>query len=759
MPDYDFLNLSPAEFEELSRDLLQKEFGVRIESFTQGRDGGIDLRFQHETTGAFIVQCKRYKDYSDLKSNLKKEAEKVAKLKFDRYVLTTSVGLTPPNKDEIIGIFNGLIKDPSDILGNDELNGLLGKYPDIEKQHYKLWLSSTAILEKLLHLDIYGRSEFEAEEIRRNIRLYVQNESHSIALKLLKDNNYTIISGIPGIGKTTLAKIICYQYISKDYELVAISMDITEAEKVYKKGEKQLFYYDDFLGRNFLASGLDKNEDVRLIKFIERVHRSKNKKLILTTREYILNQARMKHDALESKVIDISQCIIDLSKYSKLERAKILCNHLFFSQIPSGFINRLLHKKRYMQIISHPNYNPRIIEFMTQEHFVKGINEDDYYDFFIINLNNPSNIWKHSFENQISALSRYTLYGLMISGGNVSIDILERTFVNLVEQENEKYSFATERDSFKKTLKELESTFIEISNQRGELIVQFQNPSIQDFIVAYVNENNEIIDLFLDSASFFNQLVTVFAPYGAEDIKNKIALSEELTKKLVESIKAGFSLPSYKLSIYAFSGHKGSSFEKRNLNTIEKIISIKKLVDINQRPSLKKLLVDEFNKFVSNPTMLYNAYEFIDLLTDFAHEENLLKEDAIHVYIQNMRDIEDIEHLEWLEDYFPDEYRKMAEELDIDSYIESAVDSDISSTDEPDEDIVSEKISQIETIEGKYGINLSYYKSNIEGKFEELSGEGYIGEDPNQEYYRSDRRAEERLIDNLFDSLSDRANE
>ena len=45
MNNYDFLILSPSEFERLTRDLLQKHLGCHVESFTQGRDGGVDLRY------------------------------------------------------------------------------------------------------------------------------------------------------------------------------------------------------------------------------------------------------------------------------------------------------------------------------------------------------------------------------------------------------------------------------------------------------------------------------------------------------------------------------------------------------------------------------------------------------------------------------------------------------------------------------------------------------------------------------------------
>ena len=253
MPDYDFLNLSTFDFEKLTRDVLQEHYDICFESFTTGRDKGIDLRCSKNSKNDLIVQCKRYNNYTSLKSNLKKEYQKAKTLNPQKYILSTSVGLTPLNKDEIIEIFNGYIKSPSDIFGKDDLNNLLGQYPEIEKKHFKLWFSSTNILQKLLHNDIISRSEFEEDKIRKEINIYVQNDSFYDAINILDDHNYVLISGIPGIGKTILARILIYNYLLKDFELIVISSDINEAESLYERGKKQLFYYDDFLGRNFLG--------------------------------------------------------------------------------------------------------------------------------------------------------------------------------------------------------------------------------------------------------------------------------------------------------------------------------------------------------------------------------------------------------------------------------------------------------------------------------------------------------------------------
>ena len=249
MTDYDFTILQPNEFENLTRDLLQQKEGVFIESFTIGRDGGVDLRFASpKGKEKVIVQAKRYKNYAKLKSVLSGEAKKVALLKPERYILSTTVGLTPANKTEIQLLFKPYIKATEDILGRDDLNNLLGQYPAVEKQYYKLWLASTTVLESILNKKIENWSALELEETRRDVSLYVMNDSFDRASRILRDNRYVIISGIPGIGKTTLARMLMYNILSNGYEEFVKINSMDDAAQKLTQGKKQVFFYDDFLG-------------------------------------------------------------------------------------------------------------------------------------------------------------------------------------------------------------------------------------------------------------------------------------------------------------------------------------------------------------------------------------------------------------------------------------------------------------------------------------------------------------------------------
>src|ERR1700734_4406985 len=96
---YRFSNLSPADFEDLVRDLVGNELGVRFESFGPGPDGGIDGRHA-KAKKSVILQAKHYagSPFSALSATMRAERASINRLKPSRYILATSRSLTPGNK-------------------------------------------------------------------------------------------------------------------------------------------------------------------------------------------------------------------------------------------------------------------------------------------------------------------------------------------------------------------------------------------------------------------------------------------------------------------------------------------------------------------------------------------------------------------------------------------------------------------------------------------------------------------------------------
>lgn len=148
---YDFATLSADDFEDLSRDLVGAELGIRFEAFTAGTDGGID-GLHASADGSIILQAKHFyrSGFSKLKSKMKEERRSIDGLKPKRYVLSTSVALTPANKRALAEIIGPSLLSTGDIFGADDLNALLRGQPEIVKAHQKLWGQSTPVLEEVL---------------------------------------------------------------------------------------------------------------------------------------------------------------------------------------------------------------------------------------------------------------------------------------------------------------------------------------------------------------------------------------------------------------------------------------------------------------------------------------------------------------------------------------------------------------------------------------------------------------------------------
>lgn len=330
------------------------------------------------------------------------------------------------------------------------------------------------------------------DKIKKKRKLFVPNDSLPFALEILKENNYVVISGAPGVGKTTLAEILIWQHLEKDYELIEIGDDVNNAWNCLNEDKKQIFYFDDFLGQTTLQKALNKNEDGRIIDFIDKIKNSKNKKFILTTREYILNEAKLYYERLSN--YEFEKCIIDLKQYTDKIKALILYNHLYFSGLPQEYFDDIVKNSGYLTIIRHKNYNPRIIEHLTSIKTSK-ITSANYYNEFINNLENPTRIWNLAF-NKLNDVAKSILLSISICLGYSSHNNIQHMAQIIHEKifKNSKFN----KIQYKDGLKILNGDFI----IPYEWNIAFANPSLRDFLENYFIRNellNELVDSIYNS--------------------------------------------------------------------------------------------------------------------------------------------------------------------------------------------------------------------------------------------------------------------
>lgn len=506
---YKFDTLAPDDFERLVHDLLDRSQGLALEAFKGGKDQGIDLRHApvHGRHGT-VVQCKRY-DYDDVAALIRKvekdELPKIVKLRPSRYILATSAGLSAHNKKTIAKILGKYCINEGDILGCEDLNKVLRQFPSIEKSHFKLWLTSTTVLTRILNSSIYNRSQFEIDVIKQEISRFVPVQSLKRARGLLNKHHYCIIAGLPGIGKTTLAKILLANYAANGATIVSLSGDIEEAWKVSEQAQadpkkKFVFYYDDFLGQAALKDKLPKNEEVRLLAFMELCRRSSNMRFVLTTREYILEQAAAVYEKLDREKNKLVRCTIHIKELSTQIRAKILFNHLYFSDLPKAKLNALLKAKAYHEIISHNSFSPRIIDHICTAKNFSDVPPKEFAAAVIQELDDPKEVWRRPF-SQLSESAQIACFVLLSLDGSIPIVTLDKcTRSTLGKLSSSPYQIRAD-------LKILDGTFVQtsINESSGSLIVEFHNPSVAEFVALELSKRHSEIKLLIDTMLYVDQ--------------------------------------------------------------------------------------------------------------------------------------------------------------------------------------------------------------------------------------------------------------
>ena len=534
MPEYDFHQLSPHDLEVLTRDLLQAHWGVDIESFKSGRDGGIDLRYAVGPSKT-IIQVKHYlrTGLTGLMRNLELEAVKVRRLTPSRYVLVTTVPLSPANKDAIAGVIGTEYLEPQDIVGAEDLNNLIGQHSDVEGRHFKLWLASRGVLDRVIHNAALTRSEFKARQVYGQARRYVASDAYPKALQMLADQRVVIIAGPPSVGKTTLSDLLLYAHLEQGYQAVLIQRDVEEGEKLFQPGLRQIFYFDDFMGATFAGDHVHGSNDRALLNFIAMVRATPDARLVLTTREHIFAQALGRSERLRHAGLDDLRIMLNMPSYTTMQRARILYNHLYFSDLPDAYRDELLRGEFYMRIVKHEKFNPRIIEWLSSYRRLKQVPVERYRGFVENLLRDPSEIWQHAYEQEISEAGRSVLLAMRTLGGQCGGRVLGRAFGPLHAHRAARYTFSTRPDDLRAGIREVVNSFIKPWGQEGFEVI---DPSVLDLLNAVARGAPDNAVDMIEGAVSFGQIEKIWSLAKAEQSGSILAALKRESHRIAPSI-------------------------------------------------------------------------------------------------------------------------------------------------------------------------------------------------------------------------------
>lgn len=526
---YNLNNLNDYEFEILCKDIMQKILDEKLRVYKQGRDGGIDVKTYKGND--VIIQVKHYSksSFSNLKSTLKSELEKVKTLKPKQYYICTSQELSVSNIEEIYNMFSEYMESSKNIKDGVEISEFLKceENKDIVGKHYKLWLVSSNVLSLIYTQNIFIDSEELVNDIGKESSIYVDTSAYYDALDIIKKEGTVILHGDPGVGKSTISKMVILKLISEGYVVRFSSGNSVKDIKnslSQDPDKKEVVLLDDFLGQHYLDITNSKTTEIKML--IHFIKRHKNKKLILNTRITILNEAMRSSISFKEMIEDkvVSKYRIDLNKITRYEKGKILYNHIYYSKLPKDYFNEIKKLARYEKIVSHKNYNPRIIQYLTKKVNYSKVEPSKYFDYIMKNLENPHNVWNEEFVNRMSFIDRIfmdTLYSL--TNTNISNKILEECFNYRCKSVD---SIDSTLNNYDIVISRLSNSVIKIVADNNIKKIGVINPSVNDYMHYSINKNyNEIYSII--SNSVYLDQITKFIHHDfvkafiQEKIKNR----------------------------------------------------------------------------------------------------------------------------------------------------------------------------------------------------------------------------------------------
>ena len=516
--------LTPTDFEEFSNRISEVLFNKEIIGFGEGKDNGID-GIDNIVTPSIVIQSKRYQSRTTPASFVKiaiKEIDKIREtsLKFEwekkfEYVIVTSVKLNPISRKKIRAHAKELMSSDINIIDGGVLKDLSSN-----EKYEKIFIDFDLKKENLIELLKYHKQECISLESREyfsdfNEKYFVETEVLYKLYDLLNNEHIAILTGGPGVGKTTMCKMIGSLFSAKcDGDYIILERNIDEIQKLIdfynenfrQENSKKLFVvFDDFLGRTALETS--ERQIKKLRSLYSLVNNSENLFVLLNSRTQILSAAK-NEDIEFGQLIDDKdnkKVTIDLSKYSSIEKARIFRKNIEFqfdsqSKAEKKIMDikycELINGKKYRSIVNHRNFNPRLIELIASQSLKS---EGNYFDYCIKALDDPSKLYTRLFTklpetHQLFLICLYCFdeYPVILLDMEASYkEILADDTYDLmqIEQDLEDSWIVVKNDS-------------SLKNER----VEFINPSIIDFISNKKNKNS-FFEKITKNTRFLSQLV------------------------------------------------------------------------------------------------------------------------------------------------------------------------------------------------------------------------------------------------------------
>lgn len=496
---YDLHQLGWHGFQQLCNTIVTTVLGQTVEIFLDGNDAGRDGAFQgmwspepgQTLEGRFVIQCKfsarrEHKlTLSDIADELAKAQRLVKKGQCDVYLLLANAGITGSMSDKIQSAFQAVGIKHVLILGATWICEKIEAHSSLRMNVPRLY--GLGDLSQIIDERRYKQTQALLSELKPDLAKTVVTDTYRLALQALQTHGFVLLVGEPAAGKTTIASLLAMCAMD-EWKSQVLKLVSPEEVTVHWNTEEasRLIWIDDAFGvtqyEYHLVTGWNRILDA-VSSMIKRGHR-----VVMTSRDYIYNQARRDLKRTSFPLFEESQVVIDVKQLSLSEKEQILYNHLKLGDQEKTVLARL--KPFLPSVAANDRFIPETARRLGTQGFTKGLvyTQSGIHDFVV----KQERILMDTLSS-MDADSRAALALIYMKEG-----ALESPVAITAEEERTIRRLGSTESQCLLALEHLNGNFVQLVDTELARIWRFKHPTIGDALALNLAQSPEHLNIFVE---------------------------------------------------------------------------------------------------------------------------------------------------------------------------------------------------------------------------------------------------------------------